>query len=120
MTTQQGTGQQGYIAIAAYRPREGRAAELEALVREHIPILAAQGLVTSRASVAMRAKDGTIVEVFEWKSAAAIQLAHGNPAVSEMWARFNEVCTYEPLASLEESKQLFAGFAPVDLERGPA
>ena len=29
----------------------------------------------------MRAADGTIVEVFEWRSAEAIQQAHNNPAV---------------------------------------
>jgi hypothetical protein len=108
------------IVIAVYRPKEGKTAELEALVREHIPILLSQDLVTTRSSITMRAKDGTIVEVFEWKSLKAIEGAHTNPAVIEMWTRFGEACTYQKLVDLEESQQQWAGFEPFDLRVGAA
>jgi hypothetical protein len=108
------------IVIAVYRPKEGKTAELEALVREHLPILLSQDLVTTRPSIAMRAKDGTIVEVFEWKSLKAIEGAHTNPAVIEMWTRFGEACTYQKLVDLEESQQQWAGFEPFDLRVGAA
>ena len=85
------------------------------LVKDHLPILRSQGLVTDRPSYAMRAKDGTILEVFEWKSPEAINAAHTNQAVLAMWARFNEACFFESLANLEECKQMFAGFEPIDL-----
>ncbi len=58
----------------------------------------------------MKAADGTIVEVFEWKSAEAIATAHKNPAVLAMWNRYNEACEIIPLASLDEFKNMFAGF----------
>ena len=55
-----------------------------------------------------RAKDGSIVEVFEWKSARAIEGAHTNPAVVEMWNRFGDVCTYQKLVDLEESRRIIS------------
>ena len=101
------------IVIAVYRPKEGKAAELEALVRDHLPILQSQDMVTGRASIMMRAKDGTIVEVFEWKSQRAIESAHTNPVVVEMWKRFEQACTYQKLVDLDESRDPWAGFEPL-------
>ena len=72
-------------------------------------------LVTDRPPYLMCAADGTFVEVFEWKSAAAIETAHHNAAVQAMWARFEEACTYESLVSLSESKEMFANFESVEL-----
>lgn len=36
----------------------------------------------------MEAGDGTVVEVFEWKSQAAIDSAHTNPEVQRLWKFF--------------------------------
>jgi hypothetical protein len=63
----------------------------------------------------MRAADGTIVEVFEWKSAEAIANAHSNPAVQAMWGRYSAACEYVPLTSIKECSDLFAQFEPVEL-----
>lgn len=63
----------------------------------------------------MKAKDGTVVEVFEWVSAEAVQKAHEHPDVMAMWGRYEEACTYVPLTELEETRQLFASFEPFDL-----
>ena len=67
----------------------------------------------------MRAKDGTIIEVFEWASPAATEEAHGNPRVQQMWARFAACCDYAPLNTLPETADLFAEFEPVDLHLAP-
>ena len=75
----------------------------------------AERLVTDRPPYLMRAADGTFVEVFEWKSAAAIEAAHGNSAVQAMWARFEDACTYESLLNLKETKDMFTNFEAVDL-----
>ena len=69
------------ITIACYKPKPGKAEALHLLMREHLPILRSQDLVTDRDSIIMEAKDGTIIEVFEWKSLAAIEKAHTNPEV---------------------------------------
>jgi len=105
----------GQMVIAVYRPRPGKEALLTELLRDHVSILRAEGLATARAPVLMRAKDGTMVEVFEWVSAETVARAHENPAVLAMWGRFEEACTYEKLASMPEASEMFAHFEPVDL-----
>ena len=66
------------IVIVAYKPKPGKENELMQLALEHYPTLKDQGLVTDRTPILMKAKDGTIIEVFEWKSHAAIEQAHTN------------------------------------------
>ncbi len=105
----------GIYAIAAYRPKRGKEQQLREVLKDHLPILRKEGLVTDRPPYLMRAADGTFVEVFEWKSAAAIETAHENPQVRAMWARFEAACTYESLGNLKESKDLFANFESVEL-----
>ena len=62
----------------------------------------------------MRASNGEIVEVFEWKSEAT-QTAHEHPEVQSLWARYAEVCDYGTLSSLAEGDAPFAQFEPLDL-----
>jgi quinol monooxygenase YgiN len=105
----------GKLVIVAYRPRPGKEARLLELTKEHYPILLQQGLVTDRRPYAMRADDGTIIEVFEWKSQAAIDAAHTNPEVLKMWERYSEACEYVPLVTVKECSDMFAGFEPIEL-----
>ncbi len=102
------------FVIAAYRPKPDKQAELEELVRGHVFFLHAAGLATNRPPYIMKAKDGTIVEVFEWVSAEAIEAAHDNQDVKALWAQFDACCTHVTLGSLEECGKLFAEFEPVD------
>jgi quinol monooxygenase YgiN len=105
----------GRLVIVAYRPKPGRADELLALARQHVPVLRRLGFATERAPYLMRAEDGTLVEVFEWKSAEAIAQAHEDPAIQAMWAQYAEVCDYVPLGGVEEARNLFAEFEAVEL-----
>jgi quinol monooxygenase YgiN len=102
----------GIIAIAAYRPKPGKSEALRQLMREHLPTLHRLGLVTDRASIMMESKDGTIVEVFEWRSKSAIEQAHTNPAVLEMWGKYAEACDYIPVGQVPEAADLFSSFTP--------
>ena len=102
------------IAIACYRPKPGQTDALLSLVPHHVPTLRAIGLATDRAPIVMKAQDGTIVEVFEWSSAEAMQQAHGHPVVLKMWEQYGGVCDYVPLASLRETSALFAEFEPIE------
>ena len=105
----------GVYVIAAYRPKKGKEQLLRDILKDHLPILRKERLVTDRPPYLMRAANGTFVEVFEWNSAAAIEAAHHSSAVQAMWARFEETCTYEPLLNLKESKDMFANFEAIDL-----
>ncbi|HTC27103.1 MAG TPA: hypothetical protein VK725_08515 [Dyella sp.] len=102
------------MVIVAYRPKPGYEAELDVLVREHVPCLKALGLVTDRPAQAMRAKDGTVVEVFEWQD-GAIEAAHSSPRVVELWERFGNACDYVPLRELPEAEAMFADFETIAL-----
>jgi quinol monooxygenase YgiN len=105
----------GIVVVVAYRPKPGCEAELLEIVRSRVPTLRKEGLVTDRVPVIMRAKDGTIIEVSEWKSHEAIEGAHQNPRVLAMWDRFFAVCDCVPLNLVPESTTMFAGFEPIPM-----
>jgi hypothetical protein len=103
----------GSISVACYKPRPGCEDALLELVRNHLPPLRAQGLVTDRNPIVMRAADGTIVEIFEWVSKEAIAGAHKNPAVVDLWKRFEAVCSYETPSNVAEFQNMFAHFEAI-------
>ena len=96
--------------LASFKPKPGQEAALLAVVREHVPKLQRLGLATERPSLIMRAADGTIVEAFVWRSAAAIDAAHQHPEVLAMWQRFEAACEYTSLKDLAEGQHPFAEF----------
>ena len=104
----------GICVIVAYRPTPRKEREVLALARDRVPTLRKEGLVTDREPVIMRAKDGTIIEVSEWKSREAIDAAHKNPNVLAIWDKFFAVCDCVPLKTLPEAEEMFAGFEAVD------
>jgi hypothetical protein len=104
----------GDMVIVAYRPKPGQEAELLALTMLHVPTLRRLGLATDRSALAMRSRDGVIVEVFEWRK-GAIETAHSSPEVAQMWARYDAVSEYVPLHDLPEAREMFAQFEPLDL-----
>jgi hypothetical protein len=104
----------GRTVIVGYKPKPGKEAALNELMKTHLPVLAKEGLVREKESYIMQAGDGTIVEVFEWLSVEAIEKAHTNPAVLELWAKYAEVCDYIPVGNLAEIANLFSGFKPLN------
>jgi quinol monooxygenase YgiN len=103
----------GVIVIVVYRPKPGRESETLDLVRSRVPTLRKEGLVTDRAPIIMRARDGTIIEVSEWKSQEAIDAAHKNANVLAMWNKFFQICDCIPVNTLSETAEMFAGFEPI-------
>ncbi|MDF1838986.1 MAG: hypothetical protein P1V35_14035 [Planctomycetota bacterium] len=101
--------------IALYTPRAGCESQLLELVRIHHHVLSEQGLVSDRQPYVLRSSNGTLLEIFEWKDNAAIEAAHTNPAVAELWQRFGAVAEYSSLKSLAEAEGIFPGFEHVDL-----
>ncbi len=103
----------GSVAIACYKPKPGHEQDLLELVRNHMPPLRSQGLVTDRTPIVVRCEDGTIVEIFEWVSKEKVRDAHTNPVVLELWKKFEAVCSYEIPANVPEFKNLFSHFEPI-------
>lgn len=100
----------GVMVVAAYRPKPGKANELLELVRSHVGVLRAEGLVGAEPVLCGRAADGALVEVFVWKSKAAIESAHANPTVGALWAKFAAVADFVMFKDLAEAAELFAEF----------
>ena len=103
----------GRFVVVAYRPKPGCEEQLAAVVAKHLRVLREEKLITDREGATMRATDGTLVEVFEWRSQDAIAAAHDNAAVVALWDAFGAVCDYVPLTSLAETQQMFAEFDAV-------
>src|SRR5262245_43629685 len=103
----------GVIVIVAYRPKPGKEKDLLELVRSRVPTLRNEDLVTDRAPIMMWARDGTIIEVSEWKSQEAINAAHKNPNVLAMWDKFFAICDCVPFKSLAEAEEMFPNFKPL-------
>lgn len=102
------------ITIVAYKPLPGKEHELTILVSTHHPRLLKIDLVTDREPIVMQAEDGSILEVFEWKSKEAIQAAHSHPDVLAMWKEFSEVCNYLPTSAVKEIGNMFSEFTPIN------
>jgi quinol monooxygenase YgiN len=62
------------IAIASYLPKKGKEKKFLRLLKNHIPTLRAEGLISDKDAYRMQAENGTIIEVFEWKSSKAKKL----------------------------------------------
>lgn len=104
----------GIIVIAAFRPKQDKNELLMEAVREHLPLLRKEDLITERKGYAMKSEDGSIIEIFEWKSEEAIGRAHKSEAVLKLWKKFEEACEYIPLRELKESDNIFPEFKPLD------
>ncbi len=102
------------IVIVGYRPFPGKNTELKELMKTHLQVLRKENLVTDRQSVIMEAKDGTIIEVFGWKSKEAMNAAHTNQEVLKIWNAYEKVCEYIPISELPECQELFSEFSPVN------
>lgn len=110
----------GVMVIACYRPKPGKAAEVIALTRTHLPILVKEGLAVDGPRLCGRAKDGAIIETFVWKSPEAIAAAHTNAAVGALWAKYGEIADFVMTKDLAEAAGLFAEFEWIDIDAPPA
>ena len=100
------------IVLVGYKPLPGKEAALQELMKNHVPRLRKEGLVSDREPVLMISKSGVFIEMFGWKSKEAIEAAHKNAEVQKMWGEYARVCEYVPVASIEEAGNLFSEFSP--------
>ena len=106
----------GRIVVVVYKPFRDQEAAVLDIVRHHLPVLRGEGFVTNRKPVVMKAADGCIIEVFEWKSREAIEAAHYNPAVQELWMRAAKVCEFVKPVDIKEFHEPFSEFEAIDFE----
>ena len=103
------------IVIAMYKPHEGKDAGLRALISEHIPTLERLELITDRPALLLQARNGTYLEIFEWRVSASSR-AHEHPEVARIWEAMELVADFVSLLSLGEANRRFPHFSLVSLE----
>jgi hypothetical protein len=76
------------VAICTYRIKKGQDAAFLRKLARHWPTLKRQGLVSGKPALIYRGTDESrnsfFVEIFQWRAGGA-DLAHGDPAVMEVW-----------------------------------
>lgn len=97
-------------AIALYRPHPGKEEKLLKIVENHIPTLRTEKLITDREPMLLQAEDGTLIEIFEWKSSEATDQAHQSTTVMKIWEQMMEVAEMTSLSSLSEANRPFPNF----------
>ncbi len=94
--------------LVIYRPKAGKLAELEAIVKRHGSALRQVGLITDHPVQLFRGTDlrkpelGTfLVEEFWWKDGAASDVAHQTPEVMAVWETMGPHLETMQLTTLE-------------------
>jgi hypothetical protein len=98
------------LAFAMYKPREGAAAQMAAILKEHLPLLKRLGFATERSAYTVQSTDGTIIEIFEWAGEEAKRAAHQHPEVAALWKRMEGLCDFPVMKELPESGARFPNF----------
>ena len=99
------------LALAAYRPREGRDEELRRLLEEDVATLRRRGHVTARPAPLIRTPDGELLVVLEWSSEHAVDDAHADAEVLAVWSRKDQLAEYVPPRDLAGAGVPFASWA---------
>ncbi len=85
----------GNTVICTYRVRQGEQARLLRILDRHFALLRERGYATADARQTFRGRDAAgpvVVDIFTWKSPQAVERAHHDPGVRELWGAL------EPLA----------------------
>ena len=103
------------VVLSLYRPHEGKDAELRELIAQHIPTLRRLELITDRTSITVKSKNGTYIEIFEWRTSESAHAAHHHPELAKVWEAMSKVCDFPALESLDEATTRFPNFDPINL-----
>jgi len=103
----------GLICVLCYKPNPDCEEALLEVVRNYVPALRAEGLVTERPSIIMRSRDGTIAEVLEWVSQEVLNRAYNNPAFVELQRRITAVSRRVAPSKLPEFQEVVSLFEAI-------
>lgn len=93
--------------IITYTPKQGKEAELLALIKKHEPALRSVGLVTSEPFRIWKAYDirkqrELFIEHFVWKDGHASDVAHQTPEVMSVWEPMGPVLEDLTICEVEQ------------------
>jgi hypothetical protein len=94
------TSNKSVPVLCIYRVKDGKEPEFRALLDRHGPTLAKLGLATGEMPRIWRSKTRSgkvvFVELFEWKDAKSVDVAHQSPELMQVW---------EPMGALTEDME---------------
>lgn len=108
----------GRYVICVYRPKPGAEAALAKALERHLDVLDRGGFLRSRDRLLLQSEqDGSILELFAWKSEEAAGQAHANPSVQQIWGELAEAAEMLSLKDLAEAGESFPHFNSLVLGR---
>jgi hypothetical protein len=106
----------GKLAFAMYKPKKGKDAELLELLKDHLPTLRKYELITDKGSFFVKSGNGTFIEIFEWASEEAKNVAHQHPAIMKIWGKMMPMCEFPAMKDLPEAAKSFPNFEIVEAD----
>jgi len=93
-----------------YRPRPGREEDAVPHFREEVAALRSRGHITNRPAPICRTARGEYLIVIEWATETAVDDAHADEVILEVWRRKEQLVEYLAPADLERSDVPFASY----------
>lgn len=100
--------------IIVYKPYKGREQELLPAVIASYRDLLKGGYVTSTPPKLMKAVDGSIILIFEWKDEHMKNTAQTDPVIQQHWMLISKLCQFEKPMNIIEFQQPFAEFETIE------
>ncbi|HEX5170271.1 MAG TPA: hypothetical protein VFW11_13930 [Cyclobacteriaceae bacterium] len=104
------------IGFVLYHPRKGKEDELVSMIQTHFPFLRREGFITERKVVGMKAKDGSIMVVFEWMTSDAIDEASTHSGIQKLWTQVSKISDFGKPGTVKELHQVFPDFEALTIE----
>ncbi len=102
------------ITLSAYRAKDGRADEVLPHLREEISALRARRHITSRPAAICRTARGEFLVVSEWSTEHAVDDAHADEVILEIWRRKERLVEYLAPGELAGADVPFASFDVIE------
>lgn len=100
--------------IIVYNPYKGREQELLPGVRASYIDLRKGGYVTSALPKVMKAKDNSIILIFEWNNEHMINDAQVNLVIQKHWMLLSKLCEFALPMNLIEFQEPFSEFETLE------
>jgi hypothetical protein len=100
--------------IIVYKPYKDREQELLPAVRASYIDLRKGGYVTSASPMVMKAKDDSIILIFEWKNEQMKHDAQTDPVIQKHWMLISKLCEFARPMNLIEFQEPFSEFETIE------
>jgi hypothetical protein len=102
--------------IVVYKPYKGRDQELLPAVMASYRDLQKGGYVTTQPPKLMKATNGSIVLIFDWKDENTKNTAQTDPVIQQHWMALSKLCEFEKPMNLTECQQPFSDFESIEID----